>query len=176
MTRSAVDGVTLLNAREQLLGHGQRDRFHKIRRAGNPARVQRVVFERIDFLVLQDRRLAARHCPFGRQTRTELVGEQAVVGLRTEFRLAVHVREQLDWRAARLATPEPGDAHDHQAEEQEADQEVAHYSSTTSMCLLPADSSSLRVSVSEYFGSPVSITTKNRSWVARANRPCFNSG
>src|SRR5437867_2107500 len=163
MTRSAVDGVTLLTAREQLLGHGQRDRFHKIRRAGHPTRVQRVVLKRINFLVLHDSRPAARHSAFDRQPRTELVSEQAVVGLRTELRLAVHVREQLDRRAARLATPEPGDAHDHQAQEQEADQEVAHYSSTTSMCLLPADSSSLRVSVSEYFGSPVSITTKNRS-------------
>src|SRR5205823_3291867 len=176
MTRSAVDGVTLLAAREQLLRHGQRDRFHKIGRAGNPARVQRVILERINFLVRQHRRLAARHSAFDRQTRAELVGEQAVVRLRTELGLAVHVREQFDRRAARLAAPEPGDAHDQQAEKQGANQEVAHYSSTTSMCLLPADSSSLRVSASEYFGSPVSITTKNRSWVARANRPCFNSG
>src|SRR6185369_7413850 len=142
----------------------------------HPARVQRIVLERIDFLALQHRRLAARHSAIDRQTRAELVGEERVVRLRTEFGLPVHVREQLNWRAARFAVPEAGDARDHQAEQQETDEEVAHYSSTTSMCRLPVDSSSLRVSVSEYFGSPVSITTKNRSWVARANRPCFSNG
>ena len=44
------------------------------------------------------------------------------------------------------------------------------------MCLLPAASSSLRVSVSEYFGSAVSITMKKRSWLASAKRRCFNNG
>jgi len=44
--------------------------------------------------------IAARHGPFDRQTRAELVGEQAVVSLWTELGLAVHIREQFDRRAA----------------------------------------------------------------------------
>ena len=49
--------------------------------------------------------------------------------------------------------------------------EVAHYSSTSSMCRLPASSSSLRVSVSEYFGSSHSITRKNLSCVDLGEAP-----
>ena len=41
---------------------------------------------------------------------------------------------------------------------QEGEQKISHYSATISMCLLPAFSSNLRVSVSEYLGSLVSIT------------------
>src|SRR5437764_1629011 len=58
----------------------------------------------------------------------------------------------------------------------EDDQEVAHYSSTTSMCGLPASSSNLRVSTSEYFGSSHSTTMKNRSWVTSEKRLFFSNG
>jgi hypothetical protein len=58
------------------------------------------------------------------------------------------------------ASAEQRDAHHDQHAKPEYYQEIAHYSSTTSMWVLPKDSRSLRLSPSEYLGSLVSITTK----------------
>ncbi len=68
------------------------------------------------------------------------------------------------------------DAHDGHHRQRENEKEVAHQSSTISMCLLPVASSSLRVSASEYFGSVVSTTRKYRSCVASLKRSLLNSG
>ena len=50
------------------------------------------------------------------------------------------------------------------------------YSSIHSICLLPCDSSKRRVFSSENIESAVSMTTKNRSWLASAKRWFLNNG
>src|SRR5664279_2973557 len=75
-----------------------------------------------------------------------------------------------------MGAPEAEHAHGGQYAESEDGKEVTHYSSTISMCRLPASSSSLRVTVSEYLGSSHSITMKNLSCVTCAKRRCFSSG
>src|SRR2546426_735088 len=140
-----------------------------------------MVFKRIDFPAINRGWFAARDRPRDQRLRTELVREEIVVRLRTQFGLPVHVRKHFDgWLAREAATvivTQPGDAHDQHAQEDKGQQEIAHYSSTISMCLLPASSSSLRVSVSEYFGSAVSITMKNLSCVTPlVNRRVFRNG
>src|ERR1019366_6437004 len=75
-----------------------------------------------------------------------------------------------------MGAPEAEDPHGGQHAESKDGKEVAHYSSTSSMCWLPAPSSSLRVMVSEYFGSSHSITMKNLSWVTCEKRRCLSSG
>src|ERR1035441_9655007 len=62
-----------------------------------------------------------------------------------------------------------------QRAESEDGKEAAHYSSTISICRLPASSSSLRVTGSEYFGSSHSITMKNLSCVTCEKRRCLSS-
>src|SRR5690349_13716186 len=75
-----------------------------------------------------------------------------------------------------MSATEPENAnHGHNGHQKDGEK-VTHYSSTTSMCRLPASSSSLRVSGSEYLGSAVSMTTKNRSWVTNEKRLFFSNG
>src|ERR1035441_8927912 len=75
-----------------------------------------------------------------------------------------------------MTAAEAQDSHGCEHADGKDGKEVAHYSSTSSMCRLPLPSSSLRVSASEYFGSSHSMTTKNLSCVTCANRRFFSSG
>src|SRR5664279_3836822 len=75
-----------------------------------------------------------------------------------------------------MGAPGAEHAHGGQYAESEDGKDVAHYSSTISMCRLPVSSSSLRVAVSEYFGSSHSITMKNLSCVTCEKRRFFSSG
>jgi len=84
------------------------------------------------------------------QARAELVGEKLFVFLRTEFGLTVHVRKQLNGRPARSLAPETGDAHHHRQRRTKLKGSSALFLHHFDL-LLPADSSSLRVSVSELF-------------------------
>src|SRR5208282_2556061 len=75
-----------------------------------------------------------------------------------------------------MAAAQPEDTHRGQHAESKDGKEIAHHSSTSSMCRLRLSSSSLRASASEYFGSSHSMTTKNLSCVTWEKRRFFRSG
>lgn len=95
VTRRAVDVKPSAPALEQRLVDRQRVGFHKIGRAGYPARVHRGIFKRVHFAGDGLQRLAAGHGARGRHLRTEAIGKKMVGLLRPQFRLAIHAREQL---------------------------------------------------------------------------------
>src|SRR5208282_2433008 len=175
----AVNIEALAPALEQRAGDGQRIGLHKICRAGDAAGVDWRIFKGLDLAAGGLQRLAARNRAGWRQLRTEGVREKVVGLLRAQFQLPVHVRENLDGRLARQPSLSPGDAdaHGHARQQNQNDvKKLAHQASTSSMCVPPRDSSSLRVSVSENFGSFAPMTRKNLSRDASVKRAFCSSG
>src|SRR5712671_5262370 len=94
----------------------------------------------------------ARRCR-AQEVENSTVGKESVFLLRTQFELPFHVRENEKRRLAEMTAAPAENAPNRQHTNSQSNQEIAHYSSTTSMCGLPASSSNLRVSISEYCGS-----------------------
>src|SRR5437660_1244290 len=149
MARRAVNRKPLLPAFEQFGRDRQRIVLHEIGRARDAASVHRLVLIRIYRASRSLNRNTAGNRARHRQLRTQAIGEKGVLLLRAQLELPLHVREDIKRRLAEMVAALAEDAHNHHHAQAENDQEIAHYSSTISMCVLPASSSNLRLSLSE---------------------------
>ena len=116
MARSAIDVVSLLTPCQQRDGYRHRNRLHKIGRSRD--------MTRIDFVFLVE--CAASDRARYRHSGAELVRKEFIEGLRAQLRLAVHIRENFDGRAARFVTTEASYADYQHTEQKPSEQKVAH--------------------------------------------------
>src|SRR6266850_1265786 len=163
VARRAVNREPLLAALKQFGCDRQRVILDEISGACDAPGIHRRVFIRIHRTTRRANRRAARDRPSDWKLRAKSIGKKAVILLRSQFKLPFHVRKDIKRRLAEMLAALAQDSHHRKHTNSENDEEVTHHSSTISMCGLPASSSSLRVSNSEYFGSSHSITTKKRS-------------
>src|SRR5260221_2171607 len=159
VARRAIDCETLLATLKQFGGNRERVVLDKISGSRNTPGIHRCVFIRVYRAARGTKRRAPRDCARDSKLGAEAIGEKSVLFLWTQFKLPFHVGKDIERGLAEMFPALAQDTHHHKHANSEDNEEISHYSSTISMCGLPASSSSLRVSNSEYFGSAHSITT-----------------